>query len=341
MDPALLAQRAAAIRALESASEPLDLLASPAIDAAGRRRALLEASDAIDMALRRWLRDAAAVPAQVRARAQAADKLDEVGVLTELRRHDLLSAEAAEEIRALFEMRRRLGAGATPAAGDQELARRAAHRLDLELRSPPPPDRPQPAPRSGDEGSLVHPVPPPPSPVSRSWLVAGAVALVLLLAAAVAVSVWARPDPRLVEGLALFRSGAYADAASRFWRYAEDHPDDPTPHLYLSRIHRRMGRLDLAGGEVRAALTLAPDDPAVQTELGFVLFATGEHEAAAERFRAVLQVDPAAESAWVGLINSLRASDNRIAASNALERAPPRVRERFARAAASATADTL
>lgn len=340
MDPALLAQRAAAIRALESASAPLTLLASPTVDAAGRIRALLEASDAVDMALRRWLRDAAAVPAQVRARAQAADKLDEFAVLTELRRHDLLSAEAAEEIRALFEMRGRLGTGATPESGDQELARRAAHHLDLELRSPPPPDRPLSAPRSGDEESLVHPVPPPPSPVSRSWLVAGAVALVLLIAAAVAVSMWARPDPRLVEGLALFRSGAYADAASRFWRYAEDHPDDATPHLYLSRIHRRMGRLDLASGEVRAALALAPDDPAVQTELGFVLFATGEYEAAAERFRAVIARDSAAESAWVGLINSLRASGDGAAADNALERAPTAVRERFARAAAPATADT-
>jgi hypothetical protein len=55
----------------------------------------------------------------------------------------------------------------------------------------------------------------------------------------------------------------------------------------------------------------------------------------------VLALDPTAEAAWVGLINSLRAAANRAAADSALERAPPRVRDRFSRAAAPATADTL
>ena len=57
--------------------------------------------------------------------------------------------------------------------------------------------------------------------------------------------------------IALFRSGEYAEAVSHFYRYAQANPEDPLPHLYMARSHRRLKRYDLAAPELSAAMRLA------------------------------------------------------------------------------------
>lgn len=340
MDPRTIAEREAAVRALASAHEAVESLESVALDGSARRRVLLEAGDAVETTLRRWLRDSEAVAIEVRLRAQAPDEMREDDILGQLRQHDLISLETAAAVHDLFEMRIRLGGGSAPAPADEQLARRAVHRLDHELHSAVPPERPTRPPDGSDE-TLVHAVPPPVPPVQRSWLIAGALVLVVLIAAAVAVSLANRQDPRLAEGFALFRSGDYAEAASLFWRYAEDNPDDATPHLYLARIHRRMGRPQLAGEELRLALEMAPRDADVHAELGFLLLDTGRDDVAVERFRAALRMDPENATAWIGLVRALRASDGAEAADSVLAAAPESVREAFGRGAGAQPADTI
>lgn len=336
MDPELTAQRAPALRALEMAGDSLAALDRGSLDGAARRRAMLDAADAVESALRRWLRDSESIPIAVRLQAQSHEELREDSVLAELRQHNLLSVEAAASIHEMFELRRRLGAGSPPEPGDDRVVHRAVHRLQVELESATPPDRPRPHESARDEETLVHAVPAPEPP---AWLArvigAGGVALVLVL---VAVAFWLgrRDDPGMAEGIALFRSGAYAEAASHFWRYAEANPDDATPHLYLARIHRRMRRPEMAGDEVRTALRLAPEDADAHAELGFLLLDTGRSDVAVERFRAALRLDPETASAWVGLVRALRADGRGDAAARVLARAPDSVREIFARRSGAA-----
>ena len=327
------------MRALETATDYLASLDRGGLDGASRRRALLDAADAIESALRRWLRDTESIPIAIRLKAQSHEELREEAVLAELRQHNLLSMEAAASIHEMFEVRRRLGAGSAPEPDDDRLVRRAAHRLQVELESVPPPARPRPPEDRPDDETVVHSVPSPDAPRRRPLAIALAVAVVALVLVAVVFAVTRRDDPGMAEGIALFRSGAYAEAASRFWRYAEANPEDATPHLYLARIHRRMGRHDLAGEEVRTALRLAPEDADAHTELGFLLLDTGRSDVAVERFRAALRLDPEAAGAWIGLVRALRAEGRDDAADRVLARAPESVRDVFARQSGAAPAD--
>lgn len=336
MDQDLSAQRAPALRALETASDYLASLDRGGLDGAGRRRALLDAADAIESALRRWLRDAETIPIAIRLKAQSHEELREEAVLAELRQHNLLSMEAAASIHEMFEVRRRLGAGSAPEPDDDRLVRRAAHRLQVELEAVPPPARPRPPEDRPDDETVVHSVPSPEPVRRRTWVIGGAAAVAVLVLLAVIFWMARRDQPEMAEGIALFRSGAYAEAASRFWRYAEANPEDATPHLYLARIHRRMGRQDLAGEEVRTALRLAPDDAGVHTELGFLLLDTGRNDVAVERFRAALRLNADAAGAWIGLIRALRADGRDDAAARVLARAPETVRDVFARQSGAA-----
>lgn len=338
MDADLTAQRQAALGALDRANDALARLAPGDLGAPERLRALLDVGDAVDMSLRRWLRDAEAVPIQVRLKAQAAEELRDDAVLAELRQHDLLSVETAAAIHEVFELRRRLAAGAPIGPDDERIATRAVHRLDAELRSPPPPARPTVPPEGLDE-TLVE-VPPPAQPLDRRLVIGAAVVFLLVIVAAVLVSRSARQDSRMAEGVALFRSGDYAEAASRFWRYAEDNPDDATPHLYLARIHRRLGRYEMARNEVSVALELAPEDGAAHAELGFLLLEAGQTDVAVERFRTAISLDDESATAWIGLVRALRADGRSDAADRILARAPESVRDLFAREAGAPPPDT-
>ncbi|HET7273839.1 MAG TPA: tetratricopeptide repeat protein [Longimicrobiaceae bacterium] len=152
--------------------------------------------------------------------------------------------------------------------------------------------------------------------------------LALLAVVVVAGVLWTRgrgAHSEMEQGVALFRTGAYADAASHFFRYARSHPDEVAPHLYLARIHRRLERPDLAAPELKEALRIAPDDAGVHRELGFFFMDAGSYDAAIERFREALRLDPSSETAWVGMVQALRASGQTGMAESMLEQAPAEV----------------
>ncbi len=246
-------------------------------------------------------------------------------IVAELRRTELISISVAANLHDLFGCERRLLAGESARAEDRRLAMRAVRGLEEEIATPPSARALREA--GGDDQTLVHPV-----PVSdtegrggRGRLIAAALVLILVIAGAVYLVSRGDDDARMQQGIALFRTGAYADAASHFYRYAQDHPDEVTPHLYLARIHRRLDRPDLAGPELTEALRLAPEDPAVHRELGFYFLDSRRYESAIERFREALRLEPSSETAWVGMVQALRMSGQLEASNRILEQAPAEV----------------
>lgn len=333
------------LRPLRGVDDLVASLRSGVLDGTGTRRATLQVADAVELSMRYLLRDDERAPIPVRLRALAPVELNTAELLGELRRHDRISMELAASVHQLFETRRRLEHGSSVAGDDVSLALRVAERLESEILSPDQPaldDAPtelSPPSPSENWASTLHDVddtvePRERRPARTAWL-AGAVAVLILLGA---VFVFTRDGggAEMERGIALFRSGSYADAASHFWRYAEANPDDATPHLYLARIHRRMGRMELAAQELEKAIGLAPEDADVQSELGFLLLDTRRADVAVERFRAAVRLDPESAGSWIGLVRALRESGRPDAAERVLIQAPAKVREMFNRQGGSA-----
>lgn len=292
------------------------------------RAAFLRLADAVEAVLRRLLRDDPGAPLELRLRALAPDELSAEEVMAALRQRDRLSLELAAAFHELLAARRRVNAGGSVAQRDAELALETAERLERETMAAawpaaavpsaeetlaePPPAAAADAPARGAR----RPVSLPP----REWL-AAALAVVLLLA----VGVWllaGRRGPDMQEGITLFRSGDFGRAAEHFERYARANPDDPTPRLYLARIHRRSGDFEAAAEELRRAIELAPEDAALHREVGFLLLDLGRADAAVGRFRTAVELDAESTEGWIGLYRALEASGQSAAAERILARAP-------------------
>lgn len=319
------------LRPLREAAPRIQQLRSGLGDPAERSSAFLDVCSAVEWTLRRLLRDDPVAPLPVRLSALAPDELRPDEVLGELRQHDRVTIQVAAAVHHLFEIQQRLAAGGMATEADAGHAVSVAEMVQTEL------TRGVPEPVVGGDHDLdreVHAVPESVAERSgRSWLVIGiAVVLgLLLIAFAIRSLTGSGSEAHMEQGIALFRSGAYADAAHHFHRYAEANPRDATPHLYLARIHRRLGRPDLAGPALQEAMRRAPEDAAVHRELGFLLIDTGRFDVAVERFRSAVSMDAEAAEGWMGLVLALRRDGRTAEAERVLARAPVQVRERFER----------
>lgn len=328
--------RSDALRPLWAAADRTAALRAGTLEGDAERTAILDIAEAVERSLRRLLRDAPDPPLPIRLRALDRDELRSDEVLAELRQHDLISIELAASVHELFETRGRLNGGQPPQPGDRPLAIRTVDRLEAEASAPPQPLAARSVEAAPEEDGLDETVVQTrrraPELSGRKWAgIAGALVLLGVLALGVLRFAGGGDDGELARGIALFRSGSYADAAAHFWRHSQDHPQDATPHLYLARIHRRMRRPDLAAAELREALRLAPGDAGVQSELGFLLLDAGRYDVAMQRFRAALRIDPEAGEAWIGLVRALEGSGRPDAARRVQAQAPERVREMLAR----------
>jgi hypothetical protein len=109
----------------------------------------------------------------------------------------------------------------------------------------------------------------------------------------------------LRAGEQAYAAGQRAEARTVFAKVAEAHPDLVMPHLYLARIARDDDDFGTAGTELATAGRLAPNDAAVQRELGAFFLARGEQyltigredlahrdfDAARNRYVSALQID--------------------------------------------------
>lgn len=339
-----------ALRALRAASDEVEALRSGSLSSSAARIHVLRVANSVDRALRRLLRDDEGIDLSLRLKALAPEEIRIDAVLAELRRADRVPMGLAAGIHELFEARRRMEGEGAPTDADIVRTVGVFDLLDAAVQVAPAeragswaePRPTQPGERAGHAFGSPLPASPSGHPLSeaeaaliddsgsavsrpRSWILA----LVPVAAGLLLLAIWLvrgfGPDP-LAVGIELFERGEYEESAQHFWRYSEEHPDEVLPQLYLARVHRRMDRPELAAEAIRQAERIAPDDAAVDRELGFLLLDSGRADVAVDRFRAAVERDADSTEGWVGLVRALRESGRGAEVDAAIEDAPAEVR---------------
>jgi predicted O-linked N-acetylglucosamine transferase (SPINDLY family) len=97
----------------------------------------------------------------------------------------------------------------------------------------------------------------------------------------------------LAEARTHHEAGRLEAAAEGYRRALERAPDDPAIQLQLGQVSHELGLLPQALAVLEAAVRSRPDDAATQHALGVVLFDVNRREAAADAFRQAVALDPA------------------------------------------------
>jgi tetratricopeptide (TPR) repeat protein len=301
----------------------------------GGAAAVVRIARAAETVLRRMLRDDPTVPVELRLRALSPDDVSAGELLAELRRRDRLPMELAATFHELSAAANRLaseGGDATPR--DVEVAAAAADGLERHILSPPHETQLEDPVLATTEETLIPPAPGHPEPVhavpasrrTPPWpLVAVGAGVLALILLAIVLLRGRGPDP-LREGEAAYSRGDTATAFRMFMDAAREDPKAPEPHYYMAQIYRVKGRPQEAARELREGLTLAPNDPRLNTELGYLMLDQGRAPQAAERFRSTVLLDSMNARAWAGLVSALRRSGRASQADQVLARAPVEVR---------------
>ena len=82
----------------------------------------------------------------------------------------------------------------------------------------------------------------------------------------------------LQAGIEYYRRGQREAAEGQFTKAARDNPNDPLPHVYLSRMAREVGNMTLAGQEAQAAVTAGPRNAIALREMGLYLLSAGNYD---------------------------------------------------------------
>ncbi|MFV3126454.1 tetratricopeptide repeat protein [Niveispirillum sp. KHB5.9] len=127
----------------------------------------------------------------------------------------------------------------------------------------------------------------------------------------------------LAAALADHRAGHVDRAAAAYRQLLESDPANADALHLLGLTERQAGRLDQGLALVRHALTHAPDKVEARLNLGNMLAAKGDAEAAQAQWRAVLALDPSYAAAWhaLGAASAGHGGAGRPAAIRALRRA--------------------
>jgi tetratricopeptide (TPR) repeat protein len=286
------------------------------------------------------LRDDPTAPVDLRLRALSPDDLSTGELLAELRRRERLPMELAAAFHELTASANRLatqGGDATPR--DTDVAVAAADGLERHVLSnpyeaplqdpvlAPPRDQTLIPPRPEDRGP-VHAVPtvdragPPVWP----WIV-GAVALVVVAGLIFgAVRLRGGGGSSVADGEAALTRGDTANAFRAFADAAQRHPKDAEPHYYMAHIYRVKGRSQDAARELRTGLDLAPNDPRLNAELGWLMLDQGRAAESVDRFRQAIVLDSMSTDAWKGMVTALRRTGRADQATRVVSRAPQAVR---------------
>jgi tetratricopeptide (TPR) repeat protein len=137
---------------------------------------------------------------------------------------------------------------------------------------------------------------PPPRDGLEPWVKAVlAVAIVLLLGglafAAYSQGWFGNTNDALQAGIDDYRRGQREAAVGEFTKASRDKPDDPLPHVYLSRMAREVGNMTIAAQEAQTAVKLGPDNPIALRELGLYLLSAGNYDLARRFLVRALQAD--------------------------------------------------
>jgi tetratricopeptide (TPR) repeat protein len=140
-----------------------------------------------------------------------------------------------------------------------------------------------------------EPVPPPREGVAP-WVkaaVAGAVVLLVAVLGFVGYSQgwFSSRDDALQRGIDDYRRGQREAAVGEFTKASRDNPNDPRPHVYLSRMAREVGNMTIAGQEAQTAVKLGPDNAVALRELGLYLLSAGNYDLSRRFLVRAVQAD--------------------------------------------------
>lgn len=145
---------------------------------------------------------------------------------------------------------------------------------------------PVPTPRPSSEPGPRH---------QRQWTraIAGALALVFVMVIfGRGVIQRARGNSELRQGIAAYREGRNDAARAQFLSASQHAPNDPMPHVYLSRLARETNNLVLANEEAVKAVRLGPNNGAALRELATTLYAMQNFNGARAFYTRAIAVDP-------------------------------------------------
>src|SRR5205085_2286043 len=72
---------------------------------------------------------------------------------------------------------------------------------------------------------------------------------------------------------------------------SRDNPNDPMPHVYLSRMAREVGNMTIAGQEAQTAVRLGPENAVALRELGLYLLSAGNYDLSRRFLVRAVQID--------------------------------------------------
>ncbi len=94
------------------------------------------------------------------------------------------------------------------------------------------------------------------------------------------------------RGVRLWQQGSPTAAQAEFVRAAQEVPRSAMPHVYLARIARDGGNLDIARIQAGRAVQLEPNNGAALREMGSVLLAEGSYDVARRFFVRAVRANP-------------------------------------------------
>jgi tetratricopeptide (TPR) repeat protein len=107
----------------------------------------------------------------------------------------------------------------------------------------------------------------------------------------------ARASRSLREGIAAYRDGRRDIARDQLLEAARLAPNDPMPHVYLSRVAREGNELSSASNEAVQAVRIASNNGAALRELATTLFATQNYNGARAFYARAIAADTADHTA--------------------------------------------
>ena len=119
--------------------------------------------------------------------------------------------------------------------------------------------------------------------------VLGLVAIVAIVVGARSMAVGGRPGVR--ERVTAYRGDRRA-SRERLLAASEDAPNDPMPHVYLSRLAREANDLATANSEATKAVRLGPNNGAALRELATTLYAMQNFRGARAFYTRAIAADP-------------------------------------------------
>lgn len=160
-----------------------------------------------------------------------------------------------------------------------------------------------PTPVPPPDGAATRPLDATPKPRPR-WLVPTLIGIFAVVV--IALGAWAllghRRSAALQQAVDEYRRGQRDQAAADFAKAERENPNDPLPHVYLSRMAREVGNLTVAQQEAQLAVQADPHSSIALREMASYLLTVGNYDLARRFYVRAVQADTSDRTAmgWLG-----------------------------------------